>query len=439
MSIDKARLQGRWLLLARGAWFTLVVLTLAIFFASLPTYIALLQTPCAGPECGYIQLSPEQAETLKGMGLFPGAFTAYTVALTCVLMVVCLVVSMVIIWRRPDDRMAFIVAIFLATLSPFNVMFNVSASPSPWQIPNECLSFLFVTLLPLILALFPSGQFVPRWMRWPVIAFLVMQAPFTFVQGLATLQVSALSLSFFVSIGVCAILVVVQWYRYRRVSSPLERQQTKWVVFGFAVFVISDFIGTVPFLLFPVAASPNSLYLPAYAAVEGILILFIPLSFGFAMLRSRLWEIDAIINRTLVYGVLTASLALIYIGLIFGLQALLRGFISQNNSVAVVISTLAIVALIQPLRRRIQRTIDRRFYRSKYDAAKTLSTFSATLRNEVDLEQLSEQLLTVIQETMQPAHISLWLRQPESYRKGKTSPLSKIDYDVPEKGKTHVR
>jgi hypothetical protein len=342
-------------------------------------------------------------------------------------MLVCLAVSIVIIWRRPDDRMAFIVAIFLVTLSPFNVMFNVSASSSPWQVPNECLEFLFITLLPLILALFPSGQFVPRWIRWPIIAFLVMQAPFTFVQGLATLQVSVLSIGFLVNIGVCAILVVLQWYRYRRESSPLERQQTKWVVFGFAVFVISDFIGTVPLLLFPVAASPDSLYLPAYAAVEGILILFIPLSFGFAMLRSRLWEIDAIINRTLVYGLLTASLVLIYVGLIFGLQALLHGFVSQNNSVAIVVSTLAIVAFIQPLRQRIQRTIDRRFYRSKYDAARIVTAYSSTLRNEVDLKQLSEQLLTVVQETMQPTHVSLWLRAPESYRRRKTLPLPGID------------
>ena len=131
------------------------------------------------------------------------------------------------------------------------------------------------------------------------------------------------------------------------------------------------------------------------------------------MLRSRLWEIDVIINRALVYGAFTLLLALIYVGLIIGLQALFRGFIGQNNSVAIVLSTLAIVALFQPLRDGIQRIIDRRFYRSKYDAAKTLAAFSATLRNEVDLEQLSEQLLTVVQETMQPAHISLWIRQPE--------------------------
>ncbi len=411
--LDGTRLHKRWLFLARGVWITQVVLTLAIFFASLPVYIVLLRTPCSGSACGYLQLTPAQAQALKGMNLFPGVFTVYTVALTGVLMVVCIVVSMVIAWRRPDDRMAFIVALFLVTLSPFNVMFNVSSGPSPWQLPNECLSFLFITLLPLNLVLFPSGRFAPRWMRWPVIAFLVIQVPYTFIQPLASLTISALSVGFVVSIGMNAILVVAQWYRYRRVSSPLERQQTKWVVFGFALFVTAEFLGTVLYLLFPAASAPGSLYLPAFSATAGILILSIPFSFGFAMLRSRLWEIDVIINRALIYGAFTLSLALIYVGLIIGLQALLRGFISQNNSVAIVLSTLAIVALFQPLRRSIQRTIDRRFYRSKYDAAKTLTAFSATLRNEVDMEQLSEQLLAVVQETMQPAHLSLWIAQSD--------------------------
>ena len=128
-------------------------------------------------------------------------------------------------------------------------------------------------------------------------------------------------------------------------------------------------------------------------------------------MRYRLYNIDILINRTLVYGVLTALLALIYFGLVFILQSLVRAFGGQISQTPLVIvgSTLVIAALFQPLRRRIQQVIDLRFYRRKYDAAKTVEAFSATLRDVVDLSQLREHLITVVQETMQPAHVSLWL------------------------------
>jgi len=232
-------------------------------------------------------------------------------------------------------------------------------------------------------------------------------------------------MSYLASLGETVVLALVQLYRYRRVSSPIERQQTKWVVFGIAVLVTIYVSGSVLYLIFPVLAEPGSLYSLAYLVVQSCLPLFIPLSFGFAMLRYRLWDIDVLINRTLVYGALTVSLTAIYVGLVIGLQALLRGLISQDNSAAIVLSTLSIAALFQPLRQGIQRSIDRRFYRRKYDAAKTLAAFSSALRQEVDLDQLREQLLAVAQETMQPAHVSLWLRTSEQQSSGRPqgSPL----------------
>jgi len=146
-----ARLQGRWLLLARVSWGALVVLTLAIFFASLPVYMAQLQTPCAGTTCWYIQLSPGQVGALKGIGLSIGVYAAYTVALTLATMIVCLVVSTVIVLRRSDDRLALLVAFMLVTFGPILATSSVPVSPSPWRVPTECLSFLALVLL-----VFPS-------------------------------------------------------------------------------------------------------------------------------------------------------------------------------------------------------------------------------------------------------------------------------------------
>jgi hypothetical protein len=144
----------------------------------------------------------------------------------------------------------------------------------------------------------------------------------------------------------------------------------------------------------------------------------IPISMGIAIMRYRLYEIDLIINRTLVYGSLTAVLVALYFGGIVLLQRLFVALTGERSTLAVVVSTLVIAALFTPLRRRIQSFIDRRFYRRKYDARKTLEAFSAQLRNETDMDALSGDLVGVVRETMQPAHVSLWLR-PDTPPKGK--------------------
>jgi hypothetical protein len=411
-------LQGRWIVLARGLWLALAVFTLVIFFASLPVYVALLQTPCAGTACEWQQPTPGQAGALTGMGLSLADYAAIIVALTLATMVVCMVVSTLIIWRRPDDRMALLVALLLVTLGPIIAITAVVAIPSPWQVPNECLTFLSSALLVLVFLLFPSGQFVPSFTRWILVVFLAVQVRFDFFPVAPLLPNNPVSQpGFLVAAGELATVVLVQLHRYRRVSSPRERQQTKWVVFGIAVPITVIVLMAVLYLIFPVLAESNSLYPLAYNMFGTCWPLFFPLSFGFAMLRSRLWEIDVLINRTLVYGALTLILTLVYVGLVIGLSALLRSIISHDSGVAIVISTLAIYWLFQPLRRRIQQIIDRRFYRRKYDAAKTVAAFSATLRQEVDLEQLREQLLAVVQETMQPTSVSLWLCQSDQEKR----------------------
>ena len=189
-------------------------------------------------------------------------------------------------------------------------------------------------------------------------------------------------------------------------SSGDERQQMKWFAYTASIFAV--------FMVATIAVDLSGHAVPdpweEYLFVG--LILFLALGMAIAILRYRLYDIDLVINRTLVYGTLTALLGGVYLGSVIGLQAAFRATTGQGDAVAVVISTLAIAALFMPLRGRIQDIIDRRFFRRRYDAAQTLAAFSATVRDEVDLERLTGELVAVVENTMQPAHVSLWLREP---------------------------
>jgi MFS family permease len=214
-------------------------------------------------------------------------------------------------------------------------------------------------------------------------------------------------------------LVVLQVYRYRLASSYRERQQTKWVVFGLVValggFALFLIVGNL-FVPADLQHSPVANALVPTTVTQGLL-LFVPISIAIAILRSRLYDIDRIINKALVYGLLTGIIGALYGSIIIGLVSLTGAITGQAspNPLVLVIATLVIVVLVQPLRKRVQNTVDRRFYRRKYDAEKTLSALSASLRDEVDLEQLCEHVLAVVRETTQPAYVSLWLRVPERH------------------------
>ncbi len=204
-----------------------------------------------------------------------------------------------------------------------------------------------------------------------------------------------------------------QVYRYRRISTPAQRQQSKWVIFGtsigFGGFLVVVALQGV-FAGFDQTGVLGGLFVQT---INTILFTLIPLSIGVAILRSRLFDIDVLINRTLVYGTLTAILIFTYLAIVVSIQYVIRTLTGQESQLAIVASTLTIAALFNPVRHRVQSFVDRRFYRSKYDAKKTLEAFSARLRDETDLGTLSDHLVGVVGETMRPAHVSLWLR-PEA-------------------------
>src|ERR687890_143802 len=197
-----------------------------------------------------------------------------------------------------------------------------------------------------------------------------------------------------------------------RGSKGIERQQVKWFTYAVAV------LATSATLAYVVSESMGVVWLDRISSVSVIVsVVGLPVAVGIAILRYHLYNIDLIINRTLVYGPLTAVLAGLYVGSILVLQLLFRALTGEESQLVVVASTLAIAALFNPLRRRIQSLIDRSFYRRKYDAVRTLEAFAAKLRDETDLDALSDDLLGVVSGTMQPAHVTLWLR-PDPAPKG---------------------
>jgi len=210
-------------------------------------------------------------------------------------------------------------------------------------------------------------------------------------------------------LGLQFLALLARWRR----SGPVERLQLKWVEYSVTLTATTALVVEMGLANF---APP--LY-PAGTAVVSIAVIIIPVGMGVAMLRYRLYDIDVVINRTLVYGALTISLVLLYVGGVVGLQYVFRTFAGEGSQLAVVASTLVIAALFNPLRRRIQSLIDRRFYRRKYDARRTLEAFASKLRDETDLQALNGELVNVVRETMQPGYVSLWLREPSAGAKRK--------------------
>ena len=418
------RLTGTWLIIARVVWLVLVVPSVALFLVGLPAYYQQLQRACDSVTCNLNgALTAQELQGLASLGFSANGYAALLTSFFAIIAAIWCAVGFLLFWRKSDDWLALLASFFLVLsgIATFGTSFYVlSLTSDVLVLPVSLVGFLTNASLAAFFVLFPNGRLVPRWMGLILLLFII----FEFFDNLPS-RVSPFDakwpgwLYLLVNFMLYGAILFSQIYRYRRISTPVQRQQTKWVVFGLTV-TLAVFIGLLfisygvnsGFLVAPTLDN-TTLLAEVWTLTLPVATLLIPLSIGFSILRYRLYDIDVLINRTLVYSILTALLALVYVGLVIGLGSLVRLFTGQagQSPVSIVASTLVIAALFQPLRHRIQAMIDRRFYRRKYDAAKTLEAFSATLRNEVDLNQLREHLITVVQDTMQPAHVSLWLRE----------------------------
>jgi hypothetical protein len=293
----------------------------------------------------------------------------------------------------------------------------------PWAAETVALGglgwVLAVGMLPFVILFFPTGALPSR--RWRPVAWIILAAltlslamgwalpgtagivpienPFG-AQGQVGEIVSLLvNVAVFILIGAVFLSVLSVVVRYRR-SKGVERQQLKWFAFGavlLGISLLSDFFYTAPGVW--------------EALKEQLFFLILPVTIGIAILRYQLFDIDIIIRKTLTYSIVVALLLFVYFGSVILLQRIVAGIIGNNSEIVTVISTLIIAALFVPLRNRIQDVIDKRFYRKKYDAQQVLQKFSETVRDETDLEKLTNELVNVVQETMQPTNVSVWLKR----------------------------
>ena len=345
------------------------------------------------------------------------------------------VVGAAVASRRPANPVGWLflagaLSVAIRVLAGEYAIYGISTNPGALPLPYAAawLSNTMVWIGPaisfiLIPLYFPDGRPVSR--RWAFVGWVSLASLLLFTLLYAFAPVEAIQRSGIRNpLGVEALrpfvktfeTVVLAWYialivaaagslvvRFLR-SVGEERQQLKWFTYAAAMLPVWFLINHPIQVAFP----------DLFAVLDSLFIAAVPIAAGIAILRYRLYDIDLIINRTLVYGLLSLLLGLIYFGAIVLSQAALRTLAGGESSLAVVASTLAIAALFNPLRQRVQDFIDRRFYRKKYDAAKTLEAFSTRLREETDLDRLGGELVSVVHETMRPEHASLWLKPPDN-------------------------
>jgi hypothetical protein len=379
-----------------------------------------------------------------GLSDTPSAADAVTAAVYFVAVTAFATVGAFVIWRRPGNEIGWVflaigavvsIRVGAAQYAEYSLLVRSGSLPGGRVAVSlgEAVSPLMFALLGLALLLFPDGR--PPSRRWRKLLWILGAAaflglvglglrpgnfaeaesfkafsnplgvgsdpePFDALGGLGWLLVSS-------GIVACGVAMV----RRMRRAHGIERLQLKWIAFAASLFAAGFLLISITFF----AGLSGRTIDPLRTGVLGIGFCTIPIAAGVAILRYRLYDIDVVINRTLVYGALTATLAAAYLGSVLLLQLLLRPLTADSN-LAIAASTLAVAALFRPARARIQAAVDRRFFRRKYDAAQTLELFGARLRDQVALDNLSAELRAVVAETMQPAHVTLWLRAPEARR-----------------------
>jgi hypothetical protein len=414
-------LQGNQLLIARTLSGVAVAGSLILFLIALPQRLFWLVDLAAEAQAVFSQSTELEHTTIERVtGVFPSA--ALTIEIG-VMLLYCLI-ALLIYSRRSDEWLGLLTAAGLATFA-----LHITPTLHTWMGNDPSRIFIGslakgigLGLAFLFLYLFPGGYYSPSWIRlfflgWIIWVVLWLANPDSFFsfRDPYTIRVEG----FLLLMSWWGIGVFSQIYRYAFISGPVERQQTKYITFGIAI-VASGYVLYVPLreamarLPQPELAQIVFQMIAPYFFLT--MVAAIPITIAFSILRYRLWDIDLIIRRTLIYSILSATLVVIYLAIVITLQMLVSDWMADLPNYVLAGSTLIVVVLINPLRRRIQEAIDRRFYRSKYDAEKALARFAAMARDEADMERLTLAMMKVVQDVLQPERVSVWLPADEDLK-----------------------
>jgi signal transduction histidine kinase len=410
-------LRGGSVTLVRAAWIAVAGLIVALFVAGISAQLGRVQELCWLTPCETGRLSPAGLRALRDVGISPDSYAAYAVTIEAAFATVYAVVAAMIFWRRPNDRMMLFASLTLLIFGAvaFTTATDALAAQYPsWSLPVGLLRFLGSAFMSLFVYLFPDGRFVPRWVRWVAFVWISWQVPQYLFPGWYLSnewQIWVKNVIWPVALGTA---VGAQIYRYRRVASAVQRQQIKWVVFGLsAAFVVMLVRHLTLTAFFPHPVSP-----PAVIAfligntLHYLALLLIPLSIGVAILRYNLWNIDVVINRTLVYGTLTVSVVLLYVLVVGGLGALLQ--LRGDLFISLLATGLAAV-LFAPFRDRLQRGVNRLMYGERDDPYRVLSRLGSRLESTLAPAAVLPAVARTVKVALKLPYVAIQLRREEGF------------------------
>lgn len=413
------QLEGVWLLLARGAWIAFMLPELMMLMFMLLAYGGQGMTFCPFISPVSCAVTPSTAQALHHFGISPATYDAYNLVLTLLESLAFLGVGGFIFWRKSNEPLALIASFFLVSIG---IAPLITSTTHPLDVLFMSVYVISIfTALGYFLVTFPDGRFVPGW-TWVLVVLWAVRTLFFVIPGPSNIALWPPALNAIdevVSYGGTLVLLV---YRYMRVFSPSQRQQAKWLLFGFGglfvVIILDDLIA----LLVPELATPDSLYMLSDTTLTMVTFLLIPLSVAMAILRYRLWDIDILINRTLVYALLTASTLGLYVLIVFGASALLR---AENDLFFSLLATALIAVLFQPLRQQLQLGVNRLLYGERNEPYRVLSRLGQRLQETLPAETVLITIVETVAHALKLPYVALTQKQDEpSFATEERTPLA---------------